>query len=297
LTASTTTTIRMTGVSLPTPPRSRTASEAFARDFLLTLWTDDPELAHKADRAGIQRIGVDIETLGKAERQRGRGTWVSPHDLERLADVRRSLRSARLFARTNPLHAGSAAEVDRLLELGVEVLMLPMFTAADQIARFVSLVARRAAVVPLLETRAAAERISEIVRVEGIDEIHVGINDLAISIGARNRFEVLSSPVVERVAASTVAARLRFAIGAIGRVKDPALPIDPDLIYARFVALGARGALISRSFDVGSLTAEQLELEVQRSRERLAWWWTASPAARQRAHLELRDAASGCAAW
>ena len=123
---------------------------------------------------------MDLETLGKHERQRGLGTWISPHTIERLPAVRERLSSARLFARVNPPHERTAAEVRMLLAHGVQVLMLPMFQTAEQVARFVALVDGRAEVVLLLETPAAAREVERIVAVPGVREIHVGINDLAL---------------------------------------------------------------------------------------------------------------------
>ena len=44
---------------------------SFGDEFRLTLITNDPGLAAKADHIGINRIGLDLEQLGKAERQEG----------------------------------------------------------------------------------------------------------------------------------------------------------------------------------------------------------------------------------
>jgi hypothetical protein len=103
-----TTRIRTSGGSRPTRSRSRTASAPDA--FVLTLWTSDPALAARADAAGIDRIGVDLERLGKAERQRGLGTWVSPHTLDDLARVGAT---AALIARAFPTAGDLGAEVAR----------------------------------------------------------------------------------------------------------------------------------------------------------------------------------------
>src|SRR5687768_5686069 len=104
-----TTPIRTSGVFRPTPTKF---PSAFTSDgFLFTLWTNDATLASLADRAGVERIGVDLERLGKSERQAGRGTWVSPHTEEDLVRVAGVLKRAALFVRTNPLHTGSVEEV------------------------------------------------------------------------------------------------------------------------------------------------------------------------------------------
>jgi hypothetical protein len=55
------------------------------------LWSADPVLAARADATGIDRIGLDLETLGKAPRQQGLRTFVSPHRIEALAAMRRAV--------------------------------------------------------------------------------------------------------------------------------------------------------------------------------------------------------------
>src|SRR5512143_1317194 len=93
------------------------AAPGFDADhFVLTmLWSADPALAARADEAGIDRIGLDLEILGKAERQRGLGTWVSSHRIEQLRDLRAAVGRAELFCRINPINAGSRAEIDAVL--------------------------------------------------------------------------------------------------------------------------------------------------------------------------------------
>src|SRR4249920_3799309 len=114
-----TTTTRTSGAFRPTPRQSPTSSPD---SFVLTLWTNDLDLARRADAAGVQRIGADLERLGKSERQRGRPTWISPHTIDDLAALGPVLSRARLFARVNPLHAGSQEEVAAVLAAGVEVI-------------------------------------------------------------------------------------------------------------------------------------------------------------------------------
>src|SRR5262249_35073831 len=232
------------------------------------------------------------ERFGKAERQRGLATWISAHRVERLATIGQTLTSAKLFARTNPLGAHTPDEVENLLAEGVEVLMLPMFETAEEVASFISLVAGRAIVVPLLETRAAAESVAELALVEGIESVHVGLHDLSLSFGPGTRFEVLSSTLLTRVSASARAAGLRLGIGALGRVTDTTLPISPDLLYARYVDLGATAALLARSFvrDLGRL--ERLSAEVADSRARIALWHAGSPPAPARPRCMLHAAAA-----
>ena len=170
---------------------------SYSDNFILTLFTNDAELARRADEAGINRIGLDLEKIGKAERQPYLNTWISDHEEHQLPALRQTLKSSKLFARTNPIHSGSRAEIDRLIQGGVEVLMLPMFKTTQEAGKFIEFIAGRAEVSLLLETAAAAARIQEIVKLQGIDEIHIGLNDLYLSLGLKSHFELLGSRLMD----------------------------------------------------------------------------------------------------
>ena len=87
---------------------------SYGSDFVLTLFTNDLELARRADEAGIDRIGLDLERIGKAERQGHLKSWVSDHEEHSLPAIRRTLRRAKLFVRTNPFHPGLGEEIDEV---------------------------------------------------------------------------------------------------------------------------------------------------------------------------------------
>ena len=272
----------MSGVFPATRTRSPTRS---TDDFVLTLWTADAELAREADAAGVERIGVDLETLGKAERQRGLGTWISPHRLDDLAGVRSALRRARLFARVNPIHDRSAAEVDAVIACGAQVLMLPMVATAGEAREFVRMVGGAATVVLLVERVQALYELQELADVDGVDEVHIGLNDLALSLGLRNRWLTLAGDLALNAGAVVRASGKRFGLGAVGRVGDRGLPVPVDLVYAEYARTGATAALLSRSFfrhGVADLAAEITSL-----RRELARWTKRSGAELAAAHREL----------
>ena len=281
----------MSTASRPGPTRSRTASE-----LVLTLWTSDPALARRADAAGIERIGPDLERLGKAERQDGLGTWISEHREDDLPRVRDALADAALFARANPVHDGTEAEVERLLGHGVRVLMLPMFEAPDEVRRFVAAVRGRARVVLLLETAAAAGAAGAIASLRGVDEVHVGLNDLTLALGMPNRFATLGSRRLERVCAAIRAAGRPLGVGGLGRPDDRSLPVAADLVYASLARLGATRALVSRSF-LADGEAEDLGRAVDAARTRMEAWRAAGDAALNRARADLLAQAAAAGSW
>jgi hypothetical protein len=262
--------------------------------FILTLWTADAALAAAADAAGIDRIGVDLEHLGKRERQQTRATWLSPHAEQDLDTVRPALRRARLFARVNPMNPDSGREIEAVLARGAQVVMLPMAADARQASEVVRIVAGRATVVLLVEHVDAMKQLPEIAAVDGIDEIHIGLNDLALSLGLRNRWMALGGDLVTEASAIVLDADLRLGLGGIGRAGDANLPVPSDLVYAQYARTGARAALISRSFFDGGA---DLATQVARARDALAAWCRRSPADLAAAHAELCRCAASSEVW
>ena len=282
----------MSGASLQTAPKSPTHS---ADAFVLSLWTDDAGLARRADAAGVERIGVDLERLGKAERQSGLGTWISPHTLDDAQRVAGALDRAAPFARVDPLNDASSGQVEALIACGVRVLMLPMVMTAAGAAAFVDLVRGRAVVVLLVEHVDALRRLDELVAVDGVDEVHIGLNDLALSLGVRNRWMALAGDLALDAGATVRAAGKRFGLGAVGLAGDTELPVPTDLVYAEYARTGATAALVSRSF----LARGGLDLgyEIHRVREELAEWRRRPAAELAAAHAELGRRARSSSWW
>jgi hypothetical protein len=263
--------------------------------FLMTmLWSGDPVLAARADEAGIDRIGLDLEILGKAERQRGLGTWVSSHRMEQLRDMRNVVRRAELFCRINPINAGSHDEIEEVLAYGVNVLMLPMFTTVEEVETFVALIDGRAKAVPLLEHRLAVDKVEQIVCVPALDCIHVGLTDLAISLNIANRFALMASPLMDRIASAVHRRGLRLCVGGIGRALDNSQRIPTDAIYAQHARLNSTGALISRAFFGTDPTKIDIGSEVDRCRQRMAYWRRQSAAALEATRPRFVDLVGVC---
>jgi hypothetical protein len=259
--------------------------------MVLTLWTDDPERARAADRAGVDRIGLDLERLGKRERQADPRLWQTTHSEESLPRIGAALRRADLFARTNPPHGGWAAEADRLIAAGAKVLMLPAFHTASEVREALAAVGDRARLVPLIETAEALAETPAIAAVEGLREVHFGLNDLAIGMRLSNRFQVLTRTELERATRTLVESGVRVGVGGIGRARDDRLPIPADLVYAQYPRLGATGALIARSFFAGLAPGEApLADAVTAARERLAHWYRADARALEAARADLERA-------
>jgi citrate lyase beta subunit len=262
-------------------------SASFGDGFRLTLLTDDPRSAAEADLAGVNHIGVDLERLGKAERQAGLDCWLSPHTLDDLEKIASFVKTAALFVRVNQIHAETPSEIEAVLARGARMLMLPYFQTAAEVSSFVRAVRGRASVMILIESTPALTRIREILAVPGIDEVMIGLNDLHLQLRVANPFEVLASPLLDMVSNEVRRRGLRWSIGGVARVDDESLAIPADLVHAQYPRLGATGAWISRSFFKGMPPEATLKGEIHRLRSRLTEWSAQSPESLERARHEL----------
>jgi hypothetical protein len=216
--------------------------------------TNDPRLAAQLNawqrELGPFRLMVDLESMGKAERQAGRNTFVSAHDWPDIALVRAAAPGLPLMVRLNPLHAGTSEEIDHALAGGADRLMLPMFTSAADIATFAALVAGRLPFTALLETQGALKTLPDWVEQTGMDEVFVGLNDLHVSLGLPFMFVPLANGVVAAVATACHQAGRRFGFGGIARMDEGLLP--GRAVLGEHERLGSKAVILSRTFHHGA---------------------------------------------
>ena len=186
--------------------------------------TNDPDIAQIAEDAGVDRIFIDMEYIGKSTRQGGMDTVQSHHTVDDVRRIRKVISKAQLMVRINPLHKGSTEygsskeEIDAVIEAGADLVMLPYFTSVREIEDFVMLVDGRAKVFPLLESAKALELVDQILEVPGIDEIHVGINDLSLDLNKKFMFELLTDGTVEELCHKFKKKGVPYGFGGIGRI-------------------------------------------------------------------------------
>lgn len=180
--------------------------------------TNDPTVAKIAADAGVDRIFIDMEVLGKAERQGGMDTVQSHHTPEDIAKVRAAIGDqAEIMARVNPMNSNSQTEIDDAIANGADVIMLPMWRTVDDLRQLVRMVNGRAKVMPLLETDTAADNLPEAVKVSGIDQMHIGLNDLHLCYHQKFMFQLLTDGTVDRLCAELREANIPYGFGGVGR--------------------------------------------------------------------------------
>ncbi len=216
--------------------------------------TNDPAVAKNAVNAGVDRIFIDMEVLGKAERQCGMDTVQSHHVPEDIAKIRAAIgNGVEIMARVNPLNPNSQAEIDAAIKNSANVIMLPMWRTADDLQQLVSMVDGRAKIMPLLENDAAAENLKDAVKVSDIDQMHIGLNDLHLCYHNKFMFQPLADGTVDRLCAQLRHANITYGFGGVGRPGSGALPAE--YIIGEHYRLGSEYVILSRSFcNTGKLT-------------------------------------------
>lgn len=212
----------------------------------LMLVTSDYNNILEAQEAGVDRIFFDLEYINKAERQRGRNTLILHNNIEEIPGLRRIITKSELLVRVNALYPGSKEEIDKAIDYGADIIMLPMVIDAEDVRQLVGYVGGRAKVMPMIETAQALARIDDILSVDGIDEIYIGLNDLHISMGLTFMFELLSGGLVEYAAKKINSAGIKFGFGGMAKIGEGILPAEA--ILAEHYRLGSNSVILSRTF-------------------------------------------------
>ena len=215
--------------------------------FLKLMYiTNRPDVAALADECGVDRIFIDLEIVGKEERQADMNTVISRHSVEDISKVKAVLKNAELLCRVNPIYSASEGEINECIRRGADILMLPYFKTGDEVKKFIKYVDGRAKVCLLVETAEAVEHLDDILDIPGIDMIHIGLNDLHLSYGLTFMFELLSNGTVEAIGKKIRAKGIPYGFGGIARIGKGMLPAEH--VIAEHYRLGSEMAILSRSF-------------------------------------------------
>lgn len=218
----------------------------------LMFITKRPEIARIAEEAGVDWIFVDMEFIGKDVRQGGLDTVQNHHTLQDVRNVKAAVAMAKVLVRVNPIHEAladypsSEDEINATIEAGADIVMLPFFKTIAEVERFIRIVGGRAKTCLLVETPEAALLLDDILNVDGIDMIHLGLNDLHLALGMKFMFELLSDGTVDRLAAKIKAKGIPFGFGGVATLTGGVMP--GAMVIKEHYRLGSSMVIVSRSF-------------------------------------------------
>lgn len=239
--------------------------------------TNRPVIAKIAEDAGVDRIFIDMEYIGKDKRQGGMDTVQSHHTIEDVKSIRAAVDRAEILVRCNPIHdatdeyVSSKKEIDAIVDAGADIIMLPYFKHIEEVKRFFEYVDGRVQTCLLLETPEAVNIVDDILELQELKEIHIGLNDLSLAWGMKFMFEPLSSGVVENLCQKFREKGIHYGFGGVAALGQGDLPAEKILI--EHYRLGSSMVILSRSFchpdncNHSNGIKEYFDIEVQKIRD------------------------------
>lgn len=221
--------------------------------FKLFFITNNADIALVAEKAGVDRIWIDLETLGKEQRQKNLDSVKSKHSIADIKVVSKKLSTAKMLVRVNPWNENSKKEIDDVVNAGADIIMLPYWKTVHEVESFINAVSGRCITNLLVETKEAVSCIDSVIALKGIDEFHIGLNDLQISYKNKYMFEPYANGLLEKLSEKFKEASIPFGVGGIGSFDTGFIPSPEQLITEQY-RLGSSATILSRSFcDVNKL--------------------------------------------
>ena len=214
--------------------------------------TNRPEIANLAEDSGVDRIFIDMEYIGKDLRQRGMDTVQNRHSFFDIENIRSVVSNSKVQVRINPIHdatleyCNTEDEVHKAIDSGADILMLPMYKTVKDVERFLTAVDGKATTLLLAETVGSTKIMNEVVKINEVDEIHIGLNDLHLAMGQKFMFELLADGTVDKLCDIIRPSGKRYGFGGIARLGYGTLPAEK--IIMDHYRLGSSMAILSRSF-------------------------------------------------
>lgn len=214
--------------------------------------TKHPEIARIAEEAGVDWIFVDMEFIGKDCRQGGLDTVQNHHTVEDVANIRAAVTKAKVLVRINPIHdtmddyPSSEEEIEAVIQTGADIVMLPYFKTTEEVHRFIGYVGGRAKTCLLVETPEAADLLDQIVEIDGIDMIHIGLNDMHLALKMKFMFQLLTDGSVDKWTRIIAQKGIMYGFGGLASLNGGAVP--GRMILKEHYRLGSQMVIVSRAF-------------------------------------------------
>lgn len=208
--------------------------------------TNNVEVARIAQKYGVERIWVDLETLGKNERQGHIDSVKSHHSISDIKRIVPILDKSEMLVRVNPINENSEEEINQVIDAGADIIMLPMWKSKNEVISFLKYVNGKTKTVLLLETKEAVECLDDVLNMGGFDEIHIGLNDLHLSYGQVFMFQLLTDGTIENLCNKIKKYNIPYGFGGIAKLGTGDLPAE-NVIQEHY-RLGSTRAILSRSF-------------------------------------------------
>tara|TARA_B110001450_G_scaffold219842_1_gene214992 strand:- start:231 stop:2219 length:1989 start_codon:yes stop_codon:yes gene_type:complete len=211
------------------------------------------------DKLDIDWIFIDLETVGKKNRQIGRNTVMSDHSISDVYKIRSVINNTKILLRCNPIGDHSREEIDEINRTtGIDMVMLPFFKTVEEVEIFIELLdTSKAEPCLLIETRSALDNLNDILKVYPFKYVHIGLNDIHIERNTSFMFEPFVDGLLDTAISILRSSNIKFGIGGIGKIGSELLP-TPECVINEHTRLKSSGVILSRSFK-GNFSEESKE--------------------------------------
>lgn len=216
--------------------------------------------AQIVDKLDIDWIFIDLETVGKKQRQVGRNTVMSDHLISDVLKIRSVIKNTKILLRCNPIGTHSKKEIEEINNTpGIDMVMLPFFKTPGEVKIFIDLL-DTSKVEPslLIETTSAIENLNDILKLYPFKYFHIGLNDIHIERNTSFMFEPYIDGLLDKTISTLRKNNKKFGIGGIGKIGSDLLP-TPECLINEHTRLKSSGVILSRSFK-GNFSEESKDL-------------------------------------
>lgn len=222
--------------------------------------TNNISEAQIVDKLDIDWIFIDLETVGKKERQIGRNTVMSDHSISDVQKIRRVITNTKILLRCNPIGVHSKKEIEKInMTPGIDMVMLPFFKTVKEVKIFLELIdTSKVEPTLLIETTSALKNLNDILKLYPFKYVHIGLNDIHIERNTSFMFEPYIDGLLDKTVSILRSNNIKFGIGGVGKIGSDLLP-TPECIINEHTRLKSSGVILSRSFK-GNFSEESKEL-------------------------------------
>lgn len=208
--------------------------------------TNNTDVALIAEKNGVEWIFVDLEFLGKSERQKGKDSVISNHKIDDVKKLRKVLTLSKLLVRINPINDGSENEIKEVIDNGADIIMLPYFKTMFEVEKFLNFTYGKVKKILLLETKSSVDLLNSLIKIKEVDYYYIGLNDLSIDYGFKFMFEPLAYGMIDEISSKIKSISKEFGFGGIAAIGGGLLPAE--YVLAEHYRLKSSMAILSRSF-------------------------------------------------
>ena len=216
--------------------------------------TNNQSVALACERAGVDRIFVDMEYIGKDKRQKGLDTVKNHHTVQDVKNIMAVIKKSKLMVRVNPIHSGSVNEINSVIAAGADFIMLPMWKTVEDVKQFLDIVDGRAKTMLLLETEEARLCLDDVLKLSvpnstGEMVPFSSFTKVEEQLGQHKKFmfELYTDGTVDEIVSKLKKARIKFGIGGVGKVNSNNL-LPAENILCEHYRLGSSMAILARAF-------------------------------------------------